>query len=85
MAIQTDTTPPTTDNRETFTDVMVELGTGIKTLISHLGKAFDAGFEFPMKEGADVMDAIMAAQWVARRLSEDISMVGREFDGTRSE
>jgi len=38
-----------------------------------------------MKVGSDVMDAIIAAQWVAKRLSEDVSKVGYEFDGTRSE
>jgi hypothetical protein len=47
--------------------------------------AFDAGFEFPTEQGADVMDAILAAQWIAQRLSENISKIGYEFDGSRSE
>jgi hypothetical protein len=74
------TTTPTTADRASFTDVTCELNVGVKLLISHLDNAFDAGFELDMKVGADVMDAIIAAQWVARRLSEDIHTLGFEFD-----
>ena len=52
----------------------------MKLLTSHLDKAFEAGFELDMKVGSDVMDAIIAAQWVAQRLSDDVFMVGRDFD-----
>lgn len=83
QATSTDTTPPTTDNRPTFNDVTCELDIGIGLLISHLQNAFDAGFELELKVGADVMDAIIAAQWVAQRLSTDIHTLGLEFDGTR--
>lgn len=85
-ATDTDTTSATADNAKSFNDVTCELDIGIGLLISHLQNAFDAGFELDMKVGADVMDAIIAAQWVAQRLSADISAVGREFKGTiRSE
>lgn len=84
QATSTDTTP-TTDDRASFTDVTCELDIGVQLLISHLDKAFDAGFELDMKVGADVMDAIIASQWVAKRLSEDIHKLGFEFDGTRSD
>lgn len=82
MAQATDknTTPTTDDNSKSFCDVTCELDVGIKLLISHLDKAFDAGFELDMKVGSDVMDAIIATQWVAQRLREDISKVGYEFD-----
>ena len=59
---------------------MVELSTGIKLLIDRLDEVFDAGFELDMEVGTNVMDAIIATQWVAQRLSEDISKVGNEFD-----
>jgi hypothetical protein len=36
QATKDDTTPPTTDDRETFGDVTCDLGIGIKTLIFHL-------------------------------------------------
>jgi hypothetical protein len=78
-------TTSTADRRETFTDVTVELNTGIDLLIAHLEKIFDAGFELGIDEGRDVMDSTIAAQWIARRLSADISMVGRDFDGRRSD
>lgn len=76
---------PTTDadNRLSFNDVTCELDIGIKLLISHLDKAFNAGFKLDMEVGIDVMNAIIDSQWVAKRLSEDISAVGLEFDGTR--
>ncbi|OPH84441.1 hypothetical protein [Nitrobacter vulgaris] len=84
QATDTDTTPTTTtDNRPAFNDVTCELGVGIELLISHLDKAFNAGFELDMKVGSDVMDAIIAAQWIAKRLDEDIHKLGFEFDGTR--
>ncbi|MCB1394154.1 hypothetical protein [Nitrobacter sp.] len=76
---------PATDKRETFGDVTCDLGIGIKTLIFHLDKAFDAGFELELEMGRDVMDSIIAAQWVAQRLSKDIHAVGSDFEGTRSE
>lgn len=86
QATQTDTTPTTTaDNTKSFADRMAELSTGIKLLIDRIDTIFDAGFEFPMEEGKDVMDATIAAQWVARLLREDILAVWREFGGTRSE
>ena len=75
-----DTTPTSTDNTKSFADVMCELSTGMDLLIDQLDHAFDPGFELDMKVGSDVMDAINATQWIAQRLSEDITTVGREFD-----
>jgi hypothetical protein len=80
MATNSDTTSTAADNRPTFNDVTCELGVGIELLISHLDKAFDAGFELELEMGRDVMDAIIATQWIAKRLDEDIRAVGREFD-----
>ena len=77
-------TTPSTDNTKSFADVMCELSTGMDLLINRLDEAFDAGFELDMKVGSDV-DAIVATQWIARRLSEDIITVGCEFDGDRSD
>lgn len=84
MATQSNITPTTAaDNRPLFNDVTSELGVGIELLISHLDKAFDAGFELELEVGRDVMDAIIAAQWIAKRLDGDIHTLGLEFDGTR--
>lgn len=85
MQESADTTPTSTDNTKSFADVMCELSTGMNLLINRLDEAFDAGFELDMKVGSDVMDAIIATQWIARRLSEDIITVGCEFDGARSD
>jgi hypothetical protein len=72
---------PTTHDRATFTDVTCKLDIGIKLLISHLDKAFDAGFELELEVGRDVMSAIIESQWLAKRLNEDIHTLGLEFDG----
>ncbi len=78
QATQSNTTP-TTAVRATFSDRMVELTIGIDLLIAHLDKVFNAGFELDLEMGRDVMDACIAAQWIANRLSEDIHTVGCEF------
>lgn len=80
MATQTNITPTTVARGLSFADRMIELSTGIKLLIDRLDTIFDVGLEFPMEEGKDVMDATIAAQWIAQRLIEDIRAVGREFD-----
>lgn len=80
QATKDNSTPPTTDDRESFSDAMCELGIGIRALISNLDKAFDAGFDLELEMGRDVMDAIIATQWVAKRLSDDIHAVGNDFD-----
>jgi hypothetical protein len=84
-AVSADTKSTTADRPRSFEDAMVELGIGAELLIDRLEKAFDAGFELDMDVSGDVMDAIIAAQWIAQRLSDDISRVGYEFDGSRSD
>jgi hypothetical protein len=59
---------------KSFEDVMVELGIGMDLLIDRLDKAFDAGFELDMDVSGDVMDAIIAARWVAHRLNDTSTM-----------
>jgi hypothetical protein len=81
----TSATPTTADNRPKFGDVTCELNIGMELLIKRLEDAFDAGFELDTKISSDVMDAIISAQWVAQRLSDDIHTLGLEFDGTRSD
>ena len=83
QATQSNTTP-TTAVRATFSDRMVELTIGIDLLIAHLDKVFNAGFELDLEMGRDVMDACIAAQWIANHLSEEISTVGNEFDQDHS-
>jgi hypothetical protein len=78
-------TTTSTDRTKSFSDVMCELNIGMKLLIDHLDKVFDAGFELDLEMGGDVMDACIAAQWVAPRLSEEIHTARYEFNGTRSE
>lgn len=85
QATQTDTTSNTDDHTKSFPDRMVELNVGMKLVLDRLDEAFDAGFELDMKVGSDVMDAIIATQWVAQRLREDISRVGHEFDQDTSD
>jgi hypothetical protein len=51
QATESNTTPPTKDDRATFTDVTCELDIGIELLISHLQNAFDAGFELELEMG----------------------------------
>lgn len=80
QATENDTTSTTTARTKSFDDRMCELTTGIDLLIAHIDKVFDAGFELPMKEGADVMKERMAAQWIAQRLDEDAYTVWHEFD-----
>lgn len=87
QATQTDTTP-TTAVRESFNDRMVELTTGIDLLIDRLHHALDIGSSLGAdygEDGAYVVEAITETQWVAKRLSADISAVGREFKGSRSD
>lgn len=78
MSQQVSATP--TNRSKSFDDRMVELSTGVDLLIDRLDKVFNAGLEFPTEQGADVMNACMEAQWIANRLSEDIHVVGCEFD-----
>jgi hypothetical protein len=77
--------PTTADNTKSFADVMCELSNGMKLLIDRLNYTFDVGSDLDMEVGSYVMDAIIATQWIAQRLSEDIHTLGLEFDGTRSE
>jgi hypothetical protein len=57
-------------------------------LVDRLGFALDTGSNLEAdygEDGAYVVEAITETRWIAQRLSADISAVGRESDGTRSE
>lgn len=81
-------TTPTTAVRATFSDRIVELSTGIDLLIDRLHQALDMGSNLGAdygEDGAYIVEAITETRWIAQRLSDDISAVGREFKGIRSE
>jgi hypothetical protein len=84
MATQTNTTTHIANRTKSFSDRMCELTIGINLVIAHLDKVYDAGFELDLEMGRDVMDACIAAQWIANHLSEEISTVGNEFDQDHS-
>lgn len=52
-------------------------------MIESLDRIFDAGLGLDIEEGADVMDATIAALWLARRLSNDAQTILGEFNQDR--
>ena len=83
MATQSNTTPTTADRARDIEDDIRDLTTGTKLMIESLDRIFDAGLELDIEEGADVMDATIAALWLARRLSNDAQTILREFNQDR--
>jgi hypothetical protein len=81
-------TPTTDDRAESFADKMIDLSTGMDLLIDRLHHALDMGSNLGAdygEDGAYVVEAITETRWIAQRLSEDISAVGREFNAIRPE
>lgn len=79
-----DTTTPTTDDRvKDLEGDIRDLTTGTKLMIDSLDRIFDAGLGLDIDEGAEVMDACIMAQWLARRLNNDAQAVLREFNEDR--
>ena len=83
MATQSNTTPTTADRARDIEDDIRDLTTGTKLMIESLDRIFDAGLGLDIEEGADVMDATIAALWLARRLSKDAQTILREFNQDR--
>jgi hypothetical protein len=78
----------TADTRPSFSETICDLSTGIDLLIERLGYAFDITSSFdhtPGQDGWYAMNAINETRWVAQRLSEDVTKVGLEFKGSRSD
>lgn len=79
-----DTTTPTTDDRvKDLEGDIRDLTTGTKLMIDSLDRIFDAGLGLDIDEGAEVMDACIMAQWLARRLNNDAQAVLHEFNEDR--
>jgi hypothetical protein len=71
---------------------MDNLSSGIDLLIDRLNYVSDLGSGLgeelgsaPGEDGAYLKNAIEAVQWIAQRLSEDVSVVRRGLDVTHSE
>jgi hypothetical protein len=78
----------TADTRPSFSETICDLSTGIDLMIERLGYAFDVTSNLvhaPGEDGWYAMNAINETRWVAQRLSEEVTKVGREFKGSRSD
>ena len=77
-----------TDNRPSFADTMRELTIAADLLIDRLQYTIDTAANLGADYGEDgwyTVNALNETRWIAQRLSEEVTKVGREFKGSRSD